>query len=66
MTEKGVEELMPRPSEAGRSGRYAFPGLILAECMDPKATNYKSYYVKADHDQCRYKKGPAEGDSGNK
>lgn len=29
--------------------------LPLKGCMDPKATNYKSYYVVADNSQCRYK-----------
>ncbi len=28
--------------------------LNLAGCMDSKASNYKSYYVKADNSQCRY------------
>jgi hypothetical protein len=28
--------------------------LNLEGCMDPKATNYKSYYVKADNKQCKY------------
>lgn len=28
--------------------------LNLAGCMDPKASNYKSYYVKADNAACRY------------
>lgn len=28
--------------------------LNLAGCMDPKASNYKSYHVKADNSQCRY------------
>lgn len=28
--------------------------LNLAGCMDPKASNYKSYYVKAENDQCKY------------
>ncbi|CCH52324.1 protein of unknown function DUF1080 [Fibrisoma limi BUZ 3] len=28
--------------------------LNLKGCMDPKALNYKSYYVKADNTQCRY------------
>jgi hypothetical protein len=28
--------------------------LNLEGCMDPKAKNYKSYYVKADNIQCRY------------
>jgi len=27
--------------------------LNLAGCMDPKAANYKSYYVKADNSRCR-------------
>lgn len=30
--------------------------LNLKGCMDSKATNYKSYYVKADNDLCTYKK----------
>jgi hypothetical protein len=30
--------------------------LNLKGCMDPKATNYKSYYVSADNDACTYKK----------
>lgn len=30
--------------------------LDLKGCMDPKALNYKSYYVRADNTQCRYKK----------
>ncbi|GAB3769605.1 DUF1080 domain-containing protein [Spirosoma horti] len=30
--------------------------LDLAGCMNPKALNYKSYYVKADNTKCRYKK----------
>ncbi len=29
--------------------------LDLKGCKDPKATNYKSYYVKSDPAQCRYK-----------
>ncbi|MDX1981159.1 MAG: family 16 glycoside hydrolase [Bryobacteraceae bacterium] len=28
--------------------------LNLVGCMDPKASNYKSYYVKADNSQCRF------------
>ena len=28
--------------------------LNLEGCMDPKASNYKSYFVKADNAQCRY------------
>lgn len=28
--------------------------LNLVGCMDPKAANYKSYYVKADNTQCRF------------
>ncbi|MCW5981333.1 MAG: hypothetical protein KIT09_24830 [Bryobacteraceae bacterium] len=28
--------------------------LNLVGCMDPKATNFKSYYVKADNAQCRF------------
>lgn len=30
--------------------------LDLKGCVDPKATNFKSYYVKADNSLCRYKK----------
>jgi hypothetical protein len=30
--------------------------LELIGCMDPKATNYKSYYVKADNAKCSYGK----------
>lgn len=30
--------------------------LDLKGCMDPKATNYKSYYVKADNSKCSYGK----------
>ncbi|MCF0071739.1 DUF1080 domain-containing protein [Dyadobacter sp. CY261] len=30
--------------------------LNLKGCMDPKATNYKSYYVAADNSTCTYKK----------
>ncbi|ADB38911.1 3-keto-disaccharide hydrolase [Spirosoma linguale] len=30
--------------------------LELKGCMNPKALNYKSYYVKADNTKCRYKK----------
>ncbi len=30
--------------------------LNLAGCMDPKATNFKSYYVKADNGQCVFAK----------
>ena len=30
--------------------------LDLKGCMDPKAANYKSYYVKADNSKCSYKK----------
>jgi len=30
--------------------------LDLKGCTDPKATNYKSYYVKSDNTQCRYRK----------
>ena len=29
--------------------------LNLKGCMDPKALNYKSYYVHSDNSQCRYK-----------
>jgi hypothetical protein len=28
--------------------------LNLAGCMDPKASNYKSYYLRSDSSQCRY------------
>lgn len=28
--------------------------LDLVGCLDPKAKNYRSYYVKADNSQCRY------------
>jgi len=28
--------------------------LNLEGCMDPKAKNYKSYYLKADNDSCTY------------
>ena len=28
--------------------------LNLAGCMDPKAKNYKDYYIKADNSQCSY------------
>jgi hypothetical protein len=28
--------------------------LNLAGCMDPKARNFKSYYVKADNSGCKY------------
>ena len=30
--------------------------LDLKGCMDPKALNYKSYFVKSDNAQCQYKK----------
>jgi len=30
--------------------------LNLVGCMDPKAENYKSYFVKADNSKCEYKK----------
>jgi hypothetical protein len=30
--------------------------LPLKGCMDPKALNYKDYYVKSDPTACRYKK----------
>lgn len=30
--------------------------LELKGCTDPKALNYKSYYLKSDNTQCRYKK----------
>ncbi|MCX6223596.1 MAG: DUF1080 domain-containing protein, partial [Bacteroidia bacterium] len=29
--------------------------LNLKGCMDPKALNYKSFYIKSDNSQCRYK-----------
>jgi hypothetical protein len=29
--------------------------LNLVGCMDSKASNYKSYYVKADNSTCKYK-----------
>ncbi|MFZ4986147.1 MAG: DUF1080 domain-containing protein, partial [Blastocatellia bacterium] len=28
--------------------------LDLVGCTDPKATNYRSYFVKADNTRCRY------------
>jgi hypothetical protein len=28
--------------------------LNLAGCMDPRASNYKSYYIRADNKRCRY------------
>ncbi len=28
--------------------------LNLVGCMDPKATNYKSYFIKADNSKCKY------------
>jgi hypothetical protein len=28
--------------------------LNLVGCMDPKAKNYKDYYIKADNSQCKY------------
>jgi len=28
--------------------------LNLEGCMDPKAKNYKSWYIKPDNSQCRY------------
>ena len=31
--------------------------LNLAGCMDPKAANYKSYYVKSESSECRYASG---------
>jgi len=31
--------------------------LDLEGCMDPKALNYKSYYIKSKLEDCRYKKG---------
>ncbi len=31
--------------------------LDLKGCMDPKATNFKSYFLKADNSLCTYKKG---------
>ena len=30
--------------------------LNLAGCMDKKASNYKSYYVKSDNSKCIYKR----------
>jgi hypothetical protein len=30
--------------------------LNLVGCTDPKATNFKSYFVKADNSQCKYKR----------
>jgi hypothetical protein len=30
--------------------------LNLCGCTDPKASNYKSYFVKSDNSQCRYGK----------
>jgi hypothetical protein len=30
--------------------------LDLEGCMDPKAINYKSYYIKSKPEDCRYKK----------
>jgi hypothetical protein len=30
--------------------------LNLEGCMDPKATNYKSYFIKSNPDACTYKK----------
>jgi hypothetical protein len=30
--------------------------LNLVGCMDPKATNFKSYFVKADNSQCKYRR----------
>jgi hypothetical protein len=33
--------------------------LNLVGCMDPKAENYKSYFVKADNARCRYAKSTA-------
>jgi len=30
--------------------------LNLEGCMDPKATNYKDYFVKSDPKTCKYKK----------
>lgn len=41
----------------GESGPVQFKTvrlLNLKGCMDPKAKNYKSYYVKADNSQCKY------------
>ncbi len=38
--------------------------LNLVGCKDPKASNFKSYYVKADNAQCKYGKagkGPGKG-----
>ncbi|RPJ53691.1 MAG: DUF1080 domain-containing protein [Acidobacteria bacterium] len=34
--------------------------LNLVGCMDPKAENYKSYFVKADNSKCEYKKSTAK------
>jgi len=31
--------------------------LNLEGCMDPKAVNYKSYYIKSKPEDCKYKKG---------
>jgi hypothetical protein len=28
--------------------------LNLVGCTDPKASNYKTYYIKSDNSQCRY------------
>jgi hypothetical protein len=28
--------------------------LNLVGCMDPKARNYKSYYIRPDNSQCKY------------
>jgi hypothetical protein len=28
--------------------------LNLAGCMDPKAANYKTYFVKAENSSCKY------------
>jgi hypothetical protein len=28
--------------------------LDLVGCMDPKAKNYRSYYIKADNSKCKY------------
>src|SRR5262249_39299873 len=35
--------------------------LNLSGCMDPKASNYKSYYVHEDNQQCRFAAGRQEG-----
>jgi hypothetical protein len=35
--------------------------LNLAGCMDPKASNYKSYYVKAENSECSYDRATRQG-----